>query len=45
MPSRAARPIPALLLLGLAHTANAAGRVARYRQILVRMMESEGFTN
>jgi len=28
-----------------AHTANAAGRVARYRQILVRAMESEGFRN
>jgi D-alanyl-D-alanine dipeptidase len=28
-----------------AHTANAVGRVRRYRQILVRMMESEGFTN
>ena len=28
-----------------AHTANAEGRVARYRQILVRAMESEGFTN
>lgn len=28
-----------------AHTANAAGRVLRYRQILVRVMESEGFTN
>ena len=28
-----------------AHTANAAGRVQRYRQILVRVMESEGFTN
>jgi len=28
-----------------AHTANAAGRVLRYRQILLRMMESEGFTN
>ena len=28
-----------------AHTANATGRVLRYRQILVRMMESEGFTN
>jgi zinc D-Ala-D-Ala dipeptidase len=28
-----------------AHTANAEGRVLRYRQILVRMMESEGFTN
>jgi D-alanyl-D-alanine dipeptidase len=28
-----------------AHTANAAGRVLRYRQILVRAMESEGFTN
>jgi D-alanyl-D-alanine dipeptidase len=28
-----------------AHTANAEGRVLRYRQILVRMMASEGFTN
>ena len=28
-----------------AHTANAEGRVLRYRQILVRVMESEGFTN
>jgi D-alanyl-D-alanine dipeptidase len=28
-----------------AHTANATGRVQRYRQILVRTMESEGFTN
>jgi zinc D-Ala-D-Ala dipeptidase len=28
-----------------AHTANAAGRVLRYRQILVRVMESEGFRN
>jgi zinc D-Ala-D-Ala dipeptidase len=28
-----------------AHTANAEGRVQRYRQILVRMMESEGFQN
>jgi zinc D-Ala-D-Ala dipeptidase len=28
-----------------AHTANAEGRFARYRQILVRAMESEGFTN
>lgn len=28
-----------------AHTANATGRVRRYRQILVRVMESEGFTN
>ena len=28
-----------------AHTANAPGRVRRYRQILVRAMESEGFTN
>ena len=28
-----------------AHTANAEGRVLRYRQILVRMMETEGFTN
>ena len=28
-----------------AHTANAAGRVLRYRQLLVRVMESEGFTN
>jgi len=28
-----------------AHTANAAGRVLRYRQALVRAMESEGFTN
>jgi D-alanyl-D-alanine dipeptidase len=28
-----------------AHTANAEGRVLRYRQILVRMMESEGFSN
>jgi D-alanyl-D-alanine dipeptidase len=28
-----------------AHTANAEGRVAPYRQILVRAMESEGFTN
>ena len=29
----------------VAHTANAAGRVLRYRQLLVRAMESEGFTN
>jgi zinc D-Ala-D-Ala dipeptidase len=28
-----------------AHTANATGRVLRYRQILVRAMESEGFSN
>jgi D-alanyl-D-alanine dipeptidase len=28
-----------------AHTANAEGRTARYRRILVRAMESEGFTN
>jgi zinc D-Ala-D-Ala dipeptidase len=28
-----------------AHTANATGRVLRYRQILVRAMESEGFKN
>jgi len=28
-----------------AHTANAEGRVLRYRQILVRIMESEGFSN
>jgi zinc D-Ala-D-Ala dipeptidase len=28
-----------------AHTANAQGRVERYRQLLVRAMESEGFTN
>lgn len=28
-----------------AHTANATGRPLRYRQILVRVMESEGFTN
>lgn len=28
-----------------AHTANAVGRVLRYRQILVRAMESEGFSN
>ena len=28
-----------------AHTANATGRVQHYRQILVRTMESEGFTN
>jgi zinc D-Ala-D-Ala dipeptidase len=28
-----------------AHTANAEGRVRRYRQILVRAMESEGFEN
>jgi D-alanyl-D-alanine dipeptidase len=28
-----------------AHTANAAGRPLRYRRILVRVMESEGFTN
>jgi zinc D-Ala-D-Ala dipeptidase len=28
-----------------AHTANAEGRVLRYRQLLVRVMESEGFTN
>jgi zinc D-Ala-D-Ala dipeptidase len=28
-----------------AHTANAEGRVRRYRQILVRVMESEGFSN
>jgi D-alanyl-D-alanine dipeptidase len=28
-----------------AHTANASGRVLRYRQILVRAMESEGFRN
>lgn len=28
-----------------AHTANAAGRVRSYRQILVRAMESEGFRN
>jgi D-alanyl-D-alanine dipeptidase len=28
-----------------AHTANAEGRIRRYRQILVRAMESEGFQN
>ena len=28
-----------------AHTASATGRVRRYRQILVRVMESEGFSN
>ena len=28
-----------------AHTANASGRVLRYRQILVKAMESEGFQN
>jgi len=28
-----------------AHTANATGRVRRYRQILVRVMEEEGFSN
>jgi D-alanyl-D-alanine dipeptidase len=28
-----------------AHTANATGRVARYRRLLVRVMEEEGFTN
>jgi D-alanyl-D-alanine dipeptidase len=28
-----------------AHTANASGRVLRYRQILVKAMESEGFRN
>ncbi len=28
-----------------AHTANADGRIRRYRQLLVRAMESEGFTN
>jgi D-alanyl-D-alanine dipeptidase len=28
-----------------AHTANAEGRVLRYRQLLVRAMESEGFAN
>lgn len=28
-----------------AHTANATGRVRRYRQILVQVMESEGFRN
>jgi D-alanyl-D-alanine dipeptidase len=28
-----------------AHTANAQGRILRYRQILVRAMESEGFQN
>ena len=28
-----------------AHTANAAGRVLHYRQLLVRVMQSEGFTN
>ena len=28
-----------------AHTANAVGRVLHYRQLLVRAMESEGFTN
>jgi D-alanyl-D-alanine dipeptidase len=28
-----------------AHTANAEGRIRRYRQILVRAMESEGFLN
>jgi len=28
-----------------AHTANVTGRPLRYRQILVRVMESEGFTN
>jgi D-alanyl-D-alanine dipeptidase len=27
------------------HTANATGRVQRYRQVLVRTMEEEGFTN
>ncbi|HET9515981.1 MAG TPA: M15 family metallopeptidase, partial [Gemmatimonadales bacterium] len=28
-----------------AHTANAEGRIRRYREILVRVMESEGFRN
>jgi D-alanyl-D-alanine dipeptidase len=28
-----------------AHTANAQGRTLRYRQVLVRAMESEGFQN
>jgi D-alanyl-D-alanine dipeptidase len=28
-----------------AHTANAEGRIRRYREVLVRAMESEGFTN
>jgi D-alanyl-D-alanine dipeptidase len=28
-----------------AHTANAQGRALRYRQLLVRAMESEGFVN
>jgi D-alanyl-D-alanine dipeptidase len=28
-----------------AHTANAEGRVRRYRQLLVSVMESEGFEN
>ena len=28
-----------------AHTANASGRVQRYRQILVRAMAEEGFAN
>ena len=28
-----------------AHTANAEGRIRRYRDILVRAMESEGFAN
>jgi D-alanyl-D-alanine dipeptidase len=28
-----------------AHTANATGRVARYRQLLVKVMEEEGFKN
>jgi D-alanyl-D-alanine dipeptidase len=28
-----------------AHTANAQGRILRYRQVLVQVMESEGFTN
>jgi zinc D-Ala-D-Ala dipeptidase len=28
-----------------AHTANASGRVLRHRQVLVRAMEAEGFTN
>lgn len=30
---------------GAAHTANATGRVLRYRRILVRVMEEEGFSN
>ena len=28
-----------------AHTANAEGRVRRYRELLVKVMESEGFVN